>query len=62
MIDTLVTVLILVSAISEGPEVKLLSGVSDTIINGCVAVILGVNRKIVGDLTVSFCLLEGRLC
>jgi len=45
MIDALVTLLILVSAISEGPEVKQLSGVSDTIINGCVAVILGVNKK-----------------
>jgi hypothetical protein len=62
MIDALVTLLILVSAISERPDVKQLSGVSDTIINGCVAVILGFNRKIVGDLTVSFCLLEGRLC
>jgi hypothetical protein len=45
MIDALVTVLILVSAISEGPEVKQLSGLSDTIINGCVAVILGVNKN-----------------
>jgi hypothetical protein len=58
MIDTLVTVLILVSSINEGPEVKQHSGVFEI---GCIAVILGVNRKIVGDLSVSFFLLEGRL-
>ena len=45
MIDTLVTLSILVSNFNEGPEAKQLSGVSDTIINGCVAVILGVNKK-----------------
>jgi len=58
MIDTLVTVLILVSYINERPEVKQLSGVSEI---GCIAVILGVNKKIVGDRTVSFFFLEGRL-
>ena len=58
MTDTLVTVLILVSSINEGPETKQLPGVSEI---GCIAVILGVNRKIVGDLTVSFFLLERRL-
>jgi hypothetical protein len=50
------------SSISEGPEMKQLSGVSEIVINGCIAAILGVNRKIVGKLNVSFCLLEGRLC
>jgi hypothetical protein len=60
MIDTWVTVLILVPSFNEGPDLKQLFGVSEIAINGCVAVILGVNRKIVGDLTVSFFLLEGR--
>ena len=58
MIDTLVTVLILESSINEEPETKQLSGVSEI---GCIAVILGGNRKVVGDLTVSFFLIEGRL-
>ena len=58
MIDTLVTVLILLSSFNEGPEVKQLSSVS---VIGCIAVILGVNRKILGDLTMSFHLLEERL-
>jgi len=58
MIDTLVTALILVFSINEGPKVKQLSGVSEI---GCIAVTLVVNRKIVRDLTVSFFLLEGRL-
>jgi hypothetical protein len=62
MIDTLVTVLILVPSISERPEVKKLSGVSEIVIKGCIASILNVNKKIVGKLNVSFCLLEGRLC
>jgi hypothetical protein len=62
MIDTLVTVLILMSSFSERPEVKQLSGVSKIIINDCIADIIKENKKIVGDLTVSFCLLEGRLC
>jgi hypothetical protein len=61
MIDTLVTLSILASTFNEGPEAKQLSGVSDTIINGCIAAILCVNRKIVGKLNVSFFLLEGRL-
>jgi hypothetical protein len=49
----------LVSSFNEGPEVERLPGVSEIV---RVAVILGVNRKIVGDLTVSFFLLEGRIC
>jgi hypothetical protein len=61
MIDTLVTVLILVSSFSDGPEVKQLSGVYEIVINGCIAVILGVNRKTMGVLTVTFFLLEGCL-
>jgi len=52
MLDTLVTVLILLSSFNEGPEVKQLSGVSEIVISGCVAVILGVYRKIMGGLTV----------
>ena len=47
---------IIVTSFNEGPEVKQLSGVYEIAINGCVAVILGVNRKVVGDLTVRlFC-------
>jgi hypothetical protein len=61
VIGTLVTVLILVSSFSEEPEVKQLSGVSEIVINGFIAVILSVNRNIVGDMTVSFCRVEGRL-
>ena len=61
MIGTWVTVLILVSSFSEGPEVKQLSGFCDIVINGCVAVILGVNRRIMEVLTVTFFLVEGRL-
>jgi len=61
MIDTWVTVLILVSSFNEGPEVKLLSGVSEIVINGCIDFILDINRKIVGDLTVSFFSLKGKL-
>jgi hypothetical protein len=53
MIDTWVTVLILVSSFNEGPEVTQLSGFSEIAINGWVAVILGVNRKLV-VLAVSF--------
>jgi len=34
MIETLVTVLILVSNFNEGPEAKQLSGVSEIVING----------------------------
>jgi hypothetical protein len=41
--------------------VKQFSGASDIVINGCKAVILGVNRKIMGDLTVSFFLLQEKL-
>jgi len=54
-------VLILVSCFNEGPEVKQISGVSEIVINGCVAVILVVNRKVMRVLTASFFLLEGRL-
>jgi hypothetical protein len=61
MIDTLVTVLILVSSFNGGPELKQLSGVSEIVINSCVAVILGVNRKIMGNLTVGFCWVEGKI-
>jgi len=61
MIDTWVTVLILVSSFNEGPEVKHLYGVSEIVINGCIAVILGVSRRNVEVLTVTFFLLEGRL-
>jgi len=43
MIDTWVTVLILVSSFNEGPEVKQHSGISEIAINDCVAVIFGVN-------------------
>jgi len=60
LLDTWVTVLILVSSFNEVPEVKQLSGVFEIAINGCIAVILGVDRKVMGDLTVSFFLLEGR--
>jgi hypothetical protein len=49
-----------VSSFNEVPEVKQLSGVFEIAINGCIAVILGVDRKVMGDLTVSFFLLEGR--
>ena len=55
MIDTWVTVLILVSSINEVFEGKQFSGVSEI---GCIAVTLVVNRKIVRDLTVSFFMLE----
>jgi hypothetical protein len=51
----LVTMLILVSSFNEGPEVKQLSGVSEIVIKVCITVILDVNRKILGDLIVSFC-------
>jgi hypothetical protein len=61
MIDTWVTVLILLSSFNGGPEVKQLSGYSEIVIKGCIAVILGVNRKIMGDLTVSFCWVEGNI-
>jgi len=61
MIDTLVTLFILVSNFNERPEAKQLSGVSEIVINGCIAATLCVNRKIVVKLNVSFCLLEGRL-
>ena len=54
--DTWVAVLILVSSFNEGSEVKQLSDVSEIVINGCVAVILGVNRKVMGVLAVSFSL------
>jgi len=54
--DAWVTVLILLSFFNEWPEVKQLSDISAIAINGCVAVILGVNRKVIGLLTVSlFC-------
>jgi len=56
MMDTLVTVLILLSYFNEWLEVKQLSDISAIAINGCVAVILCVNRKVIGVLTVSlFC-------
>jgi hypothetical protein len=45
MIDTWVTVLVFVSSFSEGPEVKQLSGVSEIVINGCIAVILTKIKK-----------------
>jgi hypothetical protein len=53
-----IIVLILVSSFNEGPEEKQLSGVSEIAINGCIALILGVNRKVVGILTVGFFLVE----
>jgi len=55
--DTWVTVLVLVSSFSEGPEVKQLSEIA---INGCVVVILCVNRKDMGVLLRDcFCWKEG---
>jgi len=54
MIDTLVTVLILVSSFNERSEVKHLYGVSKIVISGCIAVILGVSRRIMEVLTVTF--------
>ena len=54
MLDTWVTVLILVSSFNEGPEVKQLSGVSEISINGWATLILVVRRKLMGGLTVSF--------
>jgi hypothetical protein len=51
---TWVTVLILVSSFNGGPEVKQLSGVSEIVINGCIAFILGVNRRSMGVLAVTF--------
>jgi hypothetical protein len=48
-----------VSSFSEGPGVKQLSGVSVMVINGRIAVILGVNRKNVADMTVIFFSLGG---
>jgi ABC-type transport system involved in cytochrome c biogenesis permease component len=50
-----------VFSINEGPEMKQLSGVSEIVIKCCIAVILGVQRNFVGDLTAGFFLLEGRL-
>jgi len=58
MIDTWITVLILASSFNGGQEVKQLPGVCEIVVNSCVAVILGVNRKIMGDLTVNFCWVE----
>jgi hypothetical protein len=60
MTDTWVTVRILASFFNGGPEVKQLSGVSEIVIYVCVAVILGVSRKIVEVLIVFF-LIEERL-
>ena len=57
----MVTVLIVMLSFNEGPDVKQLSCVSEIAINGCVAVILGVNRKVVGVLTVGLFLVERRL-
>jgi len=54
-------VFIIVTSFNEGPEVKQLSCVSEIAINGFVAVILGINRKVVEVLTVRLFLLEGRL-
>ena len=55
-----VTVLILMASFNERPEVKQLSDVFEIVINGSIAVILGVNRKVIGVLTVNlFCLKEG---
>ena len=51
MMDTWVTVLVLVSSFSEGPEVKQLSEIAT---NGCVVVILCVNRKAMRVLAASF--------
>jgi hypothetical protein len=58
MLDRWVTVHILVSSFNEGPEVKQLSDISEIAIKGCVAVILGVNRKVLGVLTVGLFLVE----
>jgi len=60
MLDMWVTVLILMASFNERPEVKQLSDVFEIVINGSIAVILGVNRKVIGVLTVNlFCLKEG---
>jgi hypothetical protein len=55
--NTLVTVLTLVSSFNERPKEKQHYDVSEIVINDHVAVISGVNRKIMIDLTVSFFLL-----
>jgi hypothetical protein len=55
------TVLILVSSFNEGPEVKQRSGISEIVINGCIAIILGDNINIVVDMTVGFCWVEGNI-
>jgi hypothetical protein len=54
MTNTWVTVLILSSFFNGRPEVKQLSGVSEIVIHRCVAVILGVSRKILEVLIVFF--------
>ena len=50
--------LVIVFSFNEGPKVKQLSGVSEMSINGCVAVILGVRKKVLVVLIVGFFLLE----
>jgi len=62
MIDTWVTVLVLVFSFNGISEAKHLTGVSEIVVKSCVAVILGVNRKIMGDLTVNLCWVEGNIC
>ena len=58
MLNALVSVPIIVYSFNERSEVKQLSGVSEIAINGCVDVILGVNRNVVRVLTVSLFLVE----
>jgi hypothetical protein len=58
MIDACVAVLILLSSFNEGLEVTNISGGSEIVINGNIPVILGLNRKRVGQLTVIFFLLQ----
>jgi hypothetical protein len=48
MIHASVTALILVFCFNEEREVKLLSGYSAIVINGCVAIVFDVNKKIFG--------------
>jgi hypothetical protein len=47
-----------VSSFYERPEVKLPSAFPEIAINGCVAVVFDVSRKMVGELTVRFFSIE----
>ena len=61
MLDTWVTMLVLVSSFNEWQEVKERTGVSEIAINGYIALNVGDNRKVIGVLTVRFFLLVGRI-